>query len=410
MLTDVAIRAAKPGDKITKLFDEKGLYLAILPTGAKSWRLKYRVAGKEKTLTLGQWPEVSLKEARRRRDEARALLSEGTDPGAARQAERQRQAELSAHSFEAVAREWAARHLRQRSAVHAQNVMSRLERFVFPAIGHRPIAELTAREILEVVRRVEALNILETAHRVKWSIGQVIRYAIATDRADSDPTQALRGALPPAKPRHMAAPADDPAKVGEILRAIEAFSGTPQVAAALRLAPLLFVRPGELRTMRWEQIDWQAREWRYRASKTGTDHVVPLARQALAILEDLRPLTGHLPGGWVFPGGRTPLRPLSNVAINAALKRLGIDTRQELTGHGWRAVARTLLHEKLGYPPEVIEHQLAHRVPDALGNAYNRTRFLEQRREMMQRWADYLDTLRDGAQVIPIPRRAGDAA
>lgn len=396
MLTELQVRAAKPSEKLQKLTDEKGLYLAVLPSGVKSWRLKYFFAGKEKLLTLGQWPEVSLKEARRRRDEARALLSDGVDPAAQRQ-EQKRQAEMATEfAFETVAREWKARHLSRRSPAYAERVWSQLERFVFPVVGQRSVAEVTAADVLSIVRRVEALNILETAHRVKQAIGMVMRYAIATGRAHSDPTPALRGAIPTPAVRHMAAP-NEPDKVGEILRAIDAFKGTPQVAAALRLAPLLFVRPGELRMMRWEQIDWEAREWRYRASKTGTDHVVPLSRQALAILEDLRPLTAHLPGGWVFPGGRTVTRPMSDMALNAALRRLGIDTREELTGHGWRAVARTLLHERLGYPPEVIEHQLAHRVPDVLGRAYNRTRFLEQRREMMQRWADYLDELKTKA-------------
>jgi integrase len=202
----------------------------------------------------------------------------------------------------------------------------------------------------------------------------------------------------------MAAPTD-PEKVAEVLRMVDAFAGGPVVGAALRLLPLLFVRPGELRTMRWEQIDFEAKEWRYTTSKTKTEHLVPLSKQALAILEDLRPLTGHLPGGWVFPGGRSPKNAMSDAAINAAYRRLGIDTRNELTGHGWRACARTLLHEQLGYVPEIIEHQLAHAVPDALGRAYNRTRFIEQRKKMMQAWADYLDRLREGAKVVPFKKQ-----
>jgi len=402
-LTDVTIRNAKPTDRLQKLSDGDGLYLAVLPTGGKSWRFKYRYAGKEKLLTFGTWPDVSLAAARRKREEARRLLADGIDPGAERQAERARREALAANTFEAVAREWIARHLSQKSEAYRERVVSQLERFAFPAIGDRPIAELSAPDILEVVRRVERLGILETAHRVRQVVGQVIRYAIATGRAQADPTPALRGALPPAPTKHMAAP-DDPAKVGEILRALEAFQGSPVVAAAIRLLPLLFCRPGELRTMRWADVDLEAAEWRFVASKTRTPHVVPLSRQALAILRELEPLTGHLPGGWVFPNERTALRPMSNMAVNAALRRLGIDTRKEITGHGWRAVARTLLHERLGYPAEAIEHQLAHAVPDALGRAYNRTRFLEMRREMMQRWADYLDKLRDGADVIQLRR------
>jgi integrase len=402
-LSPTQISNTKPTDRLQKLADGGGLYLAVFPTGGKSWRFKYRYGGKEKLLTFGQWPAMSLAAARKKRDEARRLLAEGIDPGAERQAERARREALASNTFEAVAREWIERHLSKKSQAYRERVVSQLERFVFPVIGERPIAELTAPDILEVVRRVEKLNILETAHRVRQVVGQVIRYAIATGRAQADPTPALRGALPPAPTRHMAAP-DDPAKVGEILRALEAFQGTPVVAAAIRLLPYVFVRPGELRTMRWADVDLEAAEWRFEASKTRTPHVVPLSRQALAILRDLKPLTGHLPGGWVFPNERTSLRPMSDMAVNAALRRLGISTRDELTGHGWRAVARTLLHERLGYPAEVIEHQLAHAVPDALGRAYNRTRFLEMRREMMQRWADYLDKLRDGAEVVPLRR------
>ncbi len=300
-----------------------------------------------------------------------------------------------------MAREWFEHYLSECAESYRKAVVRRLERDVFPWLGRRPVAALKAPEILRVARRIDARNHRETARRILCNIGQVIRYAIATGRAEDDPTVSLQGALRKKKPRHMAAPTD-PVVVGEILRACDAFSGGPVVAAALKLLPLLFVRPGELRTMRWEDVDLKAAEWRYTASKTDTEHLVPLSRQALAILAEIRPLTGHLPGGWVFPGGRSPLRPMSDAAINAAYRRLGIDTREELTGHGWRAVARTLLHERLGYPFEVIEHQLAHAVPDALGRAYNRTRFLDQRREMMQRWADYLDRLKAGAEVVPL--------
>lgn len=401
-LTDTAIRNAKPGAKNIKLFDGAGLYLEITPPGSKLWRLKYRYLGAEKRLALGAYPAVSLKEARIKRDEARAHLAAGRDPGAVKQAEKLRAAALAADSFEVVAREWIDRHLSTKAESHRDKVIRRLERDVFPFLGRRPIAEISAPEILAVLRRIESRGVLETAHRAQQNIGQVIRYAVATGRATNDPTQALRGALPPYKPEHMAAPADDPAAVGTILRAMDAFKGGPIVAAALELLPLVFCRPGELRTMRWEQIDFDAALWRYTVSKTQTEHIVPLSRQALAVLRDLQPLTGHLPGGWVFPGGRSPMQPLSDAAINASYRRLGIDTRNELTGHGWRAVARTLLHERLGFAPEVIEHQLAHRVPDALGTSYNRTKFLSERKRMMQKWADYLDKLKTGADVIPI--------
>lgn len=391
-LTDTAIRNAKPGPKPARLFDGGGLYLEVAPSGGKWWRLKYRIDGKEKRISLGVYPDVGLKEARERRDAARKLLAAGIDPGAQRKAEKAARTALTADSFEVVAREWFTRHLDGKAPSHRDKVVRRLERDVFPHLGTRPVGEIKAPEILAVARRIEA-RALETAHRAVQNIGQVIRYAVATGRAEIDPTPSLRGALAPWKPQHMAAPTN-PAQVGEILRAMDAFAGGPVVGAALRLLPLLFVRPGELRTMRWDEIDIAAKEWRYTVSKTKTDHLVPLSRQALAIIEELRPLTAHLPGGWVFPGGRSPTSPMSNMAINAAYRRLGIDTRNELTGHGWRACARTLLHEQLGCAPEIIEHQLAHRVPDTLGRAYNRTRFIAERQKMMQEWADYLDNLR----------------
>lgn len=404
-LTNTAVRNAKPSKKTQKLFDGGGLYLEVAPSGGKWWRLKYRFGGKEKRLSLGTYPEITLKEARERRDNARKLLGDGIDPSAQRKARKAAQVELSANTFEAVGREWIDRHMAKKAASHCNKVTRRLEREVFPYIGNHPISEITAPEILAVVRRIEARNHLETAHRVLQHIGQVIRYAVATGRAESDPTQALRGALPASTVKHMAAPTE-PDKVAEVLRMVDAFTGSPVVNAALRLLPLLFVRPGELRAMRWEQIDLKAKEWRYTTSKTKTEHLVPLSKQAIAILEELQPLTGHLPGGWVFPGGRSPKNAMSDAAINAAYRRLGIDTRNELTGHGWRACARTLLHEQLGYVPEIIEHQLAHAVPDALGRAYNRTRFIEQRKKMMQDWANYLDKLKTGAEIVPFNQRA----
>ena len=404
-LTDAAIRSAKPAAKPRKLFDGGGLYVEITPSGTKLWRFKYQFAGKAKLLALGQWPETSLSAARRKREEARELLARGIDPGEARKAEKLRQKALAENTFEAIAKEWDRRHLSTRAKSHRDKVMRRLEVYAIPCLGHRPVSDITAPEILACVRRIEAANKLETAHRTLQAIGQVIRYAIANGLAESDPTQALRGALPPVSHRHMAAPTD-PARVGEILRALDAFQGSPVVAAAIKLLPLVFCRPGELITMRWADVDLEASEWRYTVTKTKTEHLVPLSRQAIGILRELEPLTRHLPGGWVFPGGRSPMQHLSNVAINAAYRRLGIDTKEELTAHGWRAVARTLLHEKLGFPAEAIEHQLAHQVPDALGRAYNRTRFAEARSKMMQRWADYLDRLRDGAEIVPLARSA----
>ena len=394
-LSDAAIRAAKPRAKPFRLFDGLGLYIEVHPSGAKLWRMKYRFDGREKRLAFGAWPEVSLAQARARRADARRLLAEGIDPGQARR--------RAAPSFDTVAREWIGRHLARKAEKHRVSVARRLERDVLPFLGDRPVDEITAPEVLDVVRRIEARGALETAHRALQNIGQVLRYAVATGRAKQDVTAFLRGALPPVPVRHMPAPADNPDRVGEILRALEGFRGGHVVATALLLLPYLFVRPGELRMMRWEEVDLDAGLWRFTATKTKTDHVVPLSRQARALLAALRPLTAPLPGGWVFPNGRTALRPLSDAALNAALRRLGIDTRAELTSHGWRAIARTMLHERLGFAAEVIEAQLAHRVPDALGRAYNRTRFLDERIKMMQAWADFIDGLRAG---LPRDRQA----
>jgi len=395
-LSDAALRCAKPKDRLYKMFDGGGLFIEITPTGSKRWRFRYRrpVTGRENLLSLGLYPDVSLKAARAARDEARALLALGIDPGEARKADKRQREQAAADSFEVITREWITRHLADKSHSYRRNVIARLQNHVIPYLGNRPVSEITPPEVLDVIRRIERLNKRETSHKCLQYIGQICRYAIATGRRTApDPVPSLRGTLLPIRSSHMPAPTD-PESVGAILRMLDAFTGSPVVAAALRLLPLVFVRPGELRKARWADIDLDSADWRYTTSKTRTDHLVPLSRQSIEILKDLHPLTAHLPGGWVFPGGRSPLRPMSDMAINAAYRRMGIDTQTELTGHGWRAVARTLLHERLGYAPEIIEHQLAHAVPDALGRAYNRTRFLDQRREMMQVWADYLDDLR----------------
>lgn len=404
-LTDTAVRNAKPGDKARKLADEKGLYLLIQPAGGRYWRMDYRFAGKRKTLALGVYPDVKLAGARERRDTARSQLADGVDPGAAKQTAKLRQHQLAAESLEAVAREWFDRHLTGKADSHKEKVIARLERDVFPYLGRRPVAEIKAPDVLAVARRVEARGSLDTAHRVVQNVGQVIRYAIATGRAEADPTPALRGALPPVRHTHYAAPTDDPSAVGGILRMFDALTGHPQVIAAVRLLPLLVCRPGELRVMRWEDVDLEGATWSYRVTKTGIDHVIPLSTQAVAVLRELQPLTGHLRGGWVFPGGRSPLKPISDAAINASMRRLGVDTQAELTGHGWRALLRTFGHERLGMKPEVIETHIAHKAPDAsgLGNAYARMRFIDERRQMMQQWADYLDQLKAGAKVIKMP-------
>lgn len=400
-LTDTTIRNAKPKDKPYKLADGGGLYIEIAPSGGKLWRLKYRYAGKEKRLSFGSYPIVTLADARTRREAAKKKLADDIDPGEVKRIEKQRREVLAADTFEAVARDWFDRHLSKKAESTKAKVISRMVRFALPYIGNRPISELTTPDILLLVRRVETNSSLDTAHRVLQEIGQIIRYAIQTSRAVNDPTISIRRVLPPVKQIHFAAPTEEPAKVGELLRVMEAFTGSPQVAAAIKLLPMLFCRPGELRMMKWADVDLDAAEWRYTATKTNTAHLVPLTRQAVSILKDLQPLTGHLLGGYVFTGGRSSMRPMSDGAINAGYRRLGIDTRNELTGHGWRAVARTMLHERLGYEPEVIERQLAHAVKDVNGTAYNRTRFIAERRTMMQAWADYLDKLKKGAEVIP---------
>lgn len=409
-LTDAAIRTAKPSQKAVKLSDEKGLYLEVAPSGGKWWRLKYRFGGKEKRISLGVYPDVGLKLARERRDEARRLLADGIDPGEHRKANKNARADAVANSFETVAREWFTKMLSTWTPDHADKIIKRLERDVFPWMGDKPIADLTAAAVLTTIRRIEARGRLETAHRALQNCGQVFRYAVATGRAERDPTGDLRGALPPTREKHMAA-ITDPVEVGALLRAIDAFRGTLIVQSALKLSALVFVRPGELRQAEWAEIDLDKGEWNIPAGRMKgwtrkgitTPHLVPLAPQAVAILRDLKPLTGR--GVHVF-AGRDPKKPMSNAAVNAALRRMGYDTKTEMTGHGFRAMARTILHEELGVDREAIEHQLAHAVPDALGTAYNRTKFIKERRAMMIKWADYLEKLKAGADVMTMPTRA----
>ncbi|QGZ53528.1 tyrosine-type recombinase/integrase [Paraburkholderia acidiphila] len=389
-LTDIEIRNARPREKAYRLADGAGMYLEVSSAGGKYWRLKYRFNGKEKRLALGVYPEVSAKEARSRRDEARRLLDRGIDPSFERKVQKASGVERAANSFETVAREWFARQAPIWAASHADKIIARLENDVFPWLGSRPIAEIKAPEVLAILRRVEERGALDTAHRVHQNCGQVFRYAVATGRAERDVSADLRGALPPARHTHFAS-VTEPSEVAGLLRALDAFQGTFIVQCALRLAPLLFVRPGELRMARWEQFDLERAQWCYTVTKTKTEHLVPLARQAVTILRELQALTGRR--DFVFPG-RDAKKPMSGAAINAALRRMGFDTKTEITGHGFRAMARTILHERLRFPSEVIEHQLAHKVPDALGTAYNRTKFIDDRVAMMQRWADYLDELK----------------
>lgn len=404
MLSATAINNAKPKDKPYKLADEKGLYLFIQATGSKLWRFDYRFLDKRKTLALGSYPDVSLSHARDKRDKARTLLASDPpiDPSENRKAEKASQQSNGENSFEVIAREWWQTHMKNKAASHKDKVIRRFELYLFPWIGSKAIADITAPQMLQVVKRIETLNKLETAHRALQTAGQVFRYAVQTGRAIRDVTVDLKGALPPTSIKHMAA-FTEPKQIAELLRAIDGFGGTLTVQCALKLSPLVFVRPSELRQAKWRDIDLDAGEWRYLVSKTKTDHLVPLSTQAIDILRTIQPLSGH--GEYVFQGGHSPLRPMSEAAVNAALKRMGYDTQSEITGHGFRAMARTILHERLNIDPHIIEHQLAHKVPDALGAAYNRTKFIEQRKLMMQQWADYLDELKAGAKVVNFKKR-----
>lgn len=397
-LTDTAIRSTKPSAKPTKLSDGGGLYLLLNPNGSRWWRLDYRFMGKRKTLSMGVYPDVGLKDARIRRDDARKLLAADVDPGENRKAVKASKIAESANSLEIVTREWYAKYSTTWNEAHGERIIRRFERDIFPWLGNKAISEISPPELLATVRKIEDRGALETAHRALGNFGQVLRYAIATGRATRDISADLRGALPPFKSEHFAA-ITDPKQVGALLRAMDAYTGSYVVRYALRLAPLVFVRPGELRKALWEEIDLPAGEWRYIVTKTNTPHIVPLSRQAVEILTELRAIASG--GRYVFPGARTNSRPMSDNAILAAMRRMGIE-KDEMSGHGFRAMARTILDEVLGFRPDHIEHQLAHAVKDPNGRAYNRTAHLPERRKMMQAWSDYLDQLKSGAEIISL--------
>jgi integrase len=425
-LTDIEVKNAKPGlkpvkekgkrvigedgkplfektSKPYKMFDGGGLYLLVNIDGSKYWRLKYHFQGKEPApMAFGVYPDVTLKDAREKRDTARRLLANGTDPGANKKAQKAASAEASANSFEVVSREWINKQSAKWTSGYGLKILSRLERDIFPWLGKCPVSELTAPDLLSAIRRIEKRGAIEAAHRTLGECGQVMRYAIATGRAVRDIAADLRGALPPVKQTHLAA-VTDPKKVAELLRTLDAYQGTLVVTCAIRLAPFVFVRPGELRKAEWADIDLDAAEWRYHVTKTDTDHIVPLASQAVAILQELHPLTGN--GRYVFPSARTTDRPMSDNAILAAMRRMGIG-KEEMSGHGFRAMARTILDEVLGVRVDFIEHQLAHAVKDPNRRAYNRTAHLPERRKMMQLWADYLVQLKAGATIIPMENAA----
>jgi integrase len=405
-LSDTKVRTLKPEAKPYKLSDERGLFLLVTPAGGKLWRLKYRINKVEKSLALGAYPDVSLADARDARDEARKVIAAGEDPSELRKAVKSGKLDDALNSFEAIAREWWQSHMKNMAESHKNKVIRRFELYLFPWLGKKPISSITAPEILDALKRVVKINKLETAHRALQTAGQVFRYAVQTGHAVRDVTADLKGALPPTTVKHMAA-FTEPKDVAELMRAIDAFNGTFTVHCALKLSPLLFARPSELRMAKWTDIDLDAGTWSYYVSKTKINHLVPLAKQAISILKELHPLSGH--GVYVFMGGHSPLKPMSESAVNAALKRMGYDTQVDITGHGFRAMARTILHERLDIDPHIIEHQLAHRVPDTLGGAYNRTKFIEQRMSMMQTWADYLDELKAGAKIVSLPLPAKSA-
>lgn len=403
-LTDTNCKNAKPGDggKPVKLTDEKGMHLLVNQAG-KYWRLSYRFAGKQKTLALGVYPEVSLKEAREKRDEARRLLADGTDPGAHRKVQKAVKLIQAENDFEAVAREWFAKYKPTWTDGHADRIIRRLERDVFPWLGKRPIAEIEAPELLAVLRRIEHRGAVETAHRAMQNCGQVFRYAVATGRAKRNSAADLVGAIaPPVKSSF--ATITEPAKIAELLRAMDGYQGSFITQCALKLAPLVFVRPGELRKAEWAEIDLDAAQWVIPAErmKMREKHIVPLSRQAVAILTELQPLTGS--GKFVFPGARTNGRPMSENTVNAALRRLGYGT-DDMTGHGFRHMASTLLNEQ-GWNRDAIERQMAHAERNSIRATYNYAEYLPERGRMMQAWADYLDGLKAGAKVTPLFKTA----
>lgn len=399
-LTDTAVKATKPREKAYKLFDERGLYLLVTPAGARLWRFKYRLAGREKLLALGAYPDVSLRQARDRREDARRLVADGIDPSARRQAEKA----AGADTFEAIAREWLALLAAKLEPATIKRTRERLETWIFTGIGRTPIRDIKAADVLLLLRRIEARGRHDTAHRARADCARIFRHAVATGRAERDPTSDLKGALAPVKTRHFAA-ITEPGQVGELLRALDGYRGQPSTEIALKLAPLLFVRPGELRAAEWAEFSLEGAhpEWRIPAArmKMREAHVVPLSRQALALLRELEPLTGG--GRLLFPTIQDPARPMSNNTMNVALRRLGY-TREQMTSHGFRSLASTLLNEQ-GWHPDLIELQLAHKERNETRSAYNRATRLTERRKMMQAWSDYLDGLRAGGKIVALHRK-----
>ncbi|HZQ00783.1 MAG TPA: integrase arm-type DNA-binding domain-containing protein [Reyranella sp.] len=404
LLTDTKVKNAKARVRPYKLGDGGWLYLLVKPSKSKLWRMAYRFHGREKLLALGSYPEVSLKDARNKRDEARSRLQQGFDPGEVRKLERLTRAKEAATTFRVVAEEYLARQGGRKRANATLTKNRWLLEQAYPHLGNRPIASIKAAEVLAVLKKVEARGRLETARRLRAIIGAVFRHAIATVRAEVDPTAALRGALQAPEVTHRPA-ITDPVALGGLLRAIDGFSGQPVTSAALRLLPLVFTRPGELRTARWSEISLDEAVWRIPATRTKMrrEHMVPLPKQALAILRELQPVTGK--GELLFPSIRSAHQPMSDNTLNAALRRLGYG-KDEVTAHGFRATASTLLNESGRFSADAIERALAHQDPDPVRRAYARGSFWKERVEMAQWWADHLDTLRNGGSVVPLRRPA----
>jgi len=391
-LSDTAVRSAKRADKTVRLFDERGLYLEVAPSGGKWWRFKYRFRGKEKRVSLGTYPDVTLKEARTRREEARKLLEAGVDPGEHRKAVKRAELLSADVTFERVARTWFDKHMADRSDSHKERTWNRLVADIFPWLGSRPVNEIKAPEILECLRRIEARGAIETAGRVRWSCSKVFRFAMAAGLAQEDPAEILKGAL--TRPTATPFPTiTEPVKVGQLMRALDGLEATLIVRCAARLAPLVFLRPGELRQGEWSEVNLDKTQWRIPAEKMKSriPHIVPLSTQAVAILRELAPLTSS--GKYIFPSGRTRQRPMSENTVNAALRRLGY-AKDEFTGHSFRKIASTMLNESHLWHRDAIERQLAHGERDEVRAAYNHAEHLPERERMMQWWADYLDELK----------------
>jgi integrase len=400
-LTDTFIRQVKHlgADAGEKYSDGQGLHLLVKKSG-KYWRLNYRFNDKQKTLAIGVYPTVSLAKARKRREDARVLLSEGIDPSQAKRDDKLTREMEASHTFEAVALEWLSKTESTREASTQGKLATWLAKDIFPTIGNMPISKIKPRDVLTTVQKMEARGAIETAHRIKQICGQILRYAVAIGLAERDVTVDLKGALTTVSKTHYAA-ITEPKQAGELMRAIYGYSGHAYAKAALKLSPLLFVRPGELRAAEWKEFDLDNAEWRIPAEKMKmkVDHIVPLSTQSIEIIREIHLLTGH--GRYVFPSIRTGERCMSENTVNAGLRSMGY-SKEMMTGHGFRAMARTIMDEVLGERVDLIEHQLAHAVKDPNGRAYNRTAHLPARREMMQRWSDYLEKLRKGAEVVPL--------